>query len=79
MQISLTPSIVVCVTMVILGWWMELILMKEEWRCVQTTRGEQSVVALGMVMMPALSVLSWDTRQQVSTTLHPLKKMSMSV
>ena len=39
---------------------MVLISMKEEWRCVLLTSGEQCVVTLGTVLMQLRSASNWD-------------------
>ena len=39
---------------------MVLISMKEEWRCVLLTSGEQCAVTLGTAMMQLLSASNWD-------------------
>ena len=39
---------------------MVLISMKEEWKCVLLTSGEQCVVPLGTAMMQLWSASNWD-------------------
>ena len=40
---------------------------KEEWRFAMTTSGGQSVITLGLLLMPELSAGNLDTHQLVST------------
>ena len=48
-------------------WLMEVTLLRDEWKSVSTTHGEQSVMIYGRMMMLELSADNLDYQLKVST------------
>ena len=60
-------------TMVMCDWWMELMNLKEEWRCALEMFGEQCVIMPGTTEMPKWFVFNLDTLHKVSTVVLSVK------
>ena len=56
-------------TMVMCDWWMELVNLKEEWRCALKMFGGPFVMTPGTTELPKWFVLNLDTLHKVSTVV----------
>ena len=62
-EVQVAVGVAVFVIMVMYVWWVEPVILKEEWRCVSALHGEQCVMTLGTAMMPWWFVISLDIHQ----------------